>query len=222
MKLTKVNRSALTDGAALIFTLLVSFGSLAWYHVPLALRPLQVIALVIATAIVVHVFRQEKSARAALRGKVHVHQAKIEIGVFGLLAAAIAYGNYLLSFARHGISPAYIDTGHPVYLQATGIALLTLMLCGFLNILFIRVDKKESVLEPELWSNKKLLVAGGASLLIVLLSAGRLGIIDYLLVIGAAALYTGLRRLQRHTRQHTRHAVIDLHHEVHHKRKVIH
>jgi hypothetical protein len=28
--------------------------------------------------------------------------------------------------------------------------------------------------------------------------------------------------LQRHTRQHTRHAVIDLHHEVHHKRKVIH
>lgn len=145
---------------------------------------------------------------------------------FGLLAAALAYGNYLLFFARHHLSPAYLDPTLPLYHQATALTCLTLILCLYIYLLFERADVHEKFFTNYLLSNKKLLRAFAVSLFVVaaityipwlqtFFAAGPLSIVDWLTALLAAGLYTGFRLLQRHTRKHTRHAVLRLHREVH-------
>jgi Ca2+-transporting ATPase len=151
-----------------------------------------------------------------------------EFLMFGLLSAAIAYTNFLFFFARRGLSPVSIDKTSALYAQATILTYLTLVLCQFMNLLLVRADEHKNFFSSYLWSNKKLLVAFGISFFCIAnimynpviqpyFHAGSLSFIDWLTAVGAAGIYLGIRLMQRHTRKHTRQAVVKLHRELHGK-----
>jgi magnesium-transporting ATPase (P-type) len=228
MQLSKVARLVLTDSIALLLTLLISLASVVVFHVPVAITLVLVLAIELLTqALPLSVLAKYKGSH---KPDYHLsHQAIMEVITFGVLAAALAYGNYLLFFARHGLSPAHMDTANPLYAQAITLTYLTLVLCQFMNLLFVRADKRKRFFTKYLWSNQKLLQAGGVSAFILInviynhwiqpiFGTGPLDIIDWLAAVAAAGFYTGWRIFQRHTRHHARHAVIKLHREVHNAR----
>jgi magnesium-transporting ATPase (P-type) len=217
MHLSKTARSVWTDGVALLAVLIIGLIGFLAYHVPLAITLWQVV--VIELLILAYPIKtlQPKNSRKHEQPR---HQAIFEIITFGLLAAAIAYLNYRLFFGREGFSPAYIDTGNPLYAQATTLACLTISLCQLMNLGFIQADTQKHfhLKQPQL---QALAVSLFALLNIIynpwlhgLFGTKALGLVDWLTALAAVVLYSGLRLLQRHTRQHTRHAVIKLHHEV--------
>ena len=133
---------------------------------------------------------------------------------------------YRYLFVRHHLSPAYIDTTNPLYLEATTLTYVTLVLCLYVYLLFERADTHEKFFTSYLWSNKKLLGAFGLSLVLIggivytpflhgYFSTANLGWGEWFSALLAAGAYFAFRLAQRHTRKHTRRAVLKLHHEVH-------
>lgn len=218
----------LTDTVALVLALVISLLAATKTHVPPGILLIQVLAIeLLFQAPLLLVLNHEKQAHKPRH--LTQYQAFMEIFLFGALAAVIAYLNYRLFFARHGLGPAFIDTAHPFYIQATTLAYATLALCQCMNLIFVRADNHKTVFSEYLWNNPKLVrMAGLAGFILLniiynpllqpLFGTKPLDVIDWLMVMGALALYSGLRMVQRHTRQHTRHAIIHLHHEVHKSR----
>ena len=144
---------------------------------------------------------------------------------FGALTAILAYGNFLFFFIRAQLSPAYIDTSSQLYARATILTYLTIVLCQFVNLLFVRADEHESFFTNYLWSNKKLLAGFAISFFLIAnimynpwiqpyFGAGPLNFGDWLTAVVCAGLYFAVRLSQRYTRKHSRHAVLELHHQV--------
>lgn len=163
--------------------------------------------------------RHQKSTR-------HHKHVKIEIIGYGIWAAIVTYMSYLLFFGYHVMSPTYIDTSSELYAQAGTVALITLALCQGLNILFTRADDHQHIGTEHLWKNQKLLRAYGVSLFLLLnavynpllqslIGTANIGFVEWIAAIFCAGIYVGGRRLQRYTRLHTRHALINLHRELH-------
>lgn len=224
MNLNKVARCVLTDITALILTLMIGLAAMQAAHVPPAIIIVQVLAIeLLFQAPLLSVLKREKRAHKPRHAA--QHQLVIEIILFGVLAAVIAYLNYRLFFVRHGLAPAYIDKTHPLYLQATTVTYMTLIFCQFINLLFVRSDERKQFFTNYLWSSPKLVRAAGISLTIMLaiiylpwlqslFNTEAMGFWDWTMALLCTAAYSGFRSLQRHTRQHTRHEVIKLHHKV--------
>jgi magnesium-transporting ATPase (P-type) len=148
--------------------------------------------------------------------------------MFGLLAGCIAYANFLLYFVRIHLSSAYIDPASNFSMHATSLAFVTLFVCQSLNLLFARAARHKAFFTQHLWSSQRLFAALGLALFIMLnllynpplanmFGAVGLDVGDWSMVILAATVYICARLLQRHTRQHARHAVVKLHHKVYGK-----
>ena len=230
----KAARCALTDNAAELFTVLLGLGALTFFHIAPAITAIQILAIdIVAQILPITALGWDKAHGKLMREKPrnlrdHIINRQAINGFigFGALAGGLAYLNYLFFFVRHELSPRYIDSTLPLYHQATTLTYLTLVLCLYVYLLFERSDAHEKFFTSYLWSNKKLLVAFGASFMLILnlmynpvvspyFNSGPLTIIDWLTALGCAALYMSFRLLQRHTRKHTRGAVLGLHQQVH-------
>lgn len=230
----KAARCALTDNAGELLVVLFSLSALALFHVAPAITAIQILAIdIVAQILPITALGWDKAQHKLMRERprdLHDHIINPRaiggfIG-FGLLAAVLAYGNYLFFFARHHLSPRYIDLTLPLYHQATTLTYLTLVLCLYVYLMFERADAHEKFFTSYLWSNKKLLIAFAISFFLIAsvvynpvvqpyFGAGPLGLVDWLTALLCAGLYMAFRLLQRHTRQHTRHAVLKLHRELH-------
>jgi hypothetical protein len=91
--------------------------------------------------------------------------------------------------------------------------------------MFERADVHDKFFTKYLWSNPRLLIALGVSLFLIgnviynpivgpYFSSAPLDLMDWASAIMFAGLYMVIRLLQRHTRKHTRKAVVKLHKEV--------
>jgi magnesium-transporting ATPase (P-type) len=149
----------------------------------------------------------------------------LKLSGFSLVVGALTYLNYLYFFVRHNLSAAYLDPLLPLYREATTLSLATLVLCLLIYILFDRAHKQDKFFTFELLENTRLLQALGVAVVLLLLavyaaplqhvlSTQALSITDWLSAIFVALLYTSFRLLQRHTRKHTRKAVLLLHKEL--------
>jgi hypothetical protein len=228
----KVFRSSLATSASLLLLVLVMFAGLTWFHVAPAIQPIQVLLLGIAGLLPMQALRHDPAVHKlkALRpldidAAIYGRRALASYTLFGILTALAAYANYLFFFARHQLSPLYLDPTLPLYQQATTLTFTTLLLCSFIQILMERADKHDQFFTAHLHSNPRLVKAFGITLLAVaiiiylpglhsLFDFQALSLIDWLSAIFFASLYTLCRLLQRHTRKHTRHAVVRLHHET--------
>lgn len=230
----KAARCALTDNAGELITVLLSLGAFSLFHIAPAIAAIQILAIdVVAQILPITALGWDKAQGNLMHEKprdLHDHiinQRAISGFVgFGLLAALLAYGNYLYFFIRHNLSPQFLDRDLPLYHQATTLTFLSLVLCLYVYLMFERADSHTKFFTEYLWSNKKLLGAFGISFFLIAnliynpwiqpyFSTGSLGFVDWLTAFFCAGLYMLLRLAQRHTRKHTRHAVIKLHREVH-------
>ena len=234
INIKKAARCALTDNAGELFTILISLAAGAIFHIPMAITAIQILAIdVIAEMFPITALGWDKAQRKLMHDKPrklseHIinKQAVNEFVGFGMLSAVLAYGNFLFFFARNNLSPVFIDVTSSLYAQASILTYLTLVLCQFINLLLVRSDTHEKFFTSYLWSNRKLLAAFVISFFCIAnimynpwvqpyFNAGPLSFGDWLTAVAAGAIYLSVRLIQRHTRKHTRRAVLELHKAVH-------
>lgn len=231
----KAARCALTDNAGELIIILISLALNALLHIPIAITAIQILAIdVVAEMFPITALGWDKASSTKLmheqprRLSDHIlNRASVrEFIGFGLLSAALAYGNFLWFFGRQGLSPRFIDATSHLYMQATILTYVTLVLCQFINLLLVRVGSNEPFFSRYLWSNKKLLWAFGISLFCIMnliynpwiqpyVRAQALSVVDWLTALLAAAIYLGIRLVIRSQSSHNRDAIVALHHEVH-------
>ena len=187
----------------------------AGWHVPVALGAVQLLVAAGLLAPLTYGLYAEP-------GVPKVHEKQVVTFGFGLLAALLAYTNFLFYFARAGVPSSYVSTKNPYYFEACAIAVLTLLFCQFVTILFLRAHDHEQFFTPHLHRNKQLWQLLAVSLVVLVficyvpplrrtLGIGPISFIDWLWAIVFTGIYAGCRLLQRHTRKHARHAVLELH-----------
>lgn len=226
----KAARCALTDNAGELITILISLAAAALFHIPAAITAIQILAIdVIAQMFPITalgwdpaVGRLMKRPPRDLRDHIINRAAVMEFLGFGLLAAVLAYANYLFFFMRNHISPVNISTSHGPYLEATILTYVTLVFCQFMNLLLVRSMGEIPLFSRYLWSNRKLLWAFGISLFCILnivynpwvqpyFGARGLAWGDWLSALLVAALYTLARLFHRHTKRHNRRELFKRH-----------
>jgi P-type Ca2+ transporter type 2C len=226
----KAARCAMTDNAGELLTVLLGLVGLTVFGVPAAISPIQILAIdVVAQILPITALGWDTPLAKLMHEKPrnlrdHIINRRAVMGFigFGTLAALLSYANFLLFFARHHISPVHLNTLNPLYLQATTLTYLTLVLCLYVYLLFERSGAHEKFFTAYLWSNKKLLIAFAASFILIgnilynpvvspYFSSGPLNWVDWLTAFGFATLYFFYRLLLRHSHKPTPRASLELH-----------
>jgi Ca2+-transporting ATPase len=228
--ITKAARCALTDNAGELFVVLISLAAQAMFHIPIAILAVQILAIdLIAELFPVTALGWDPAQNDLMHDrprniKKHIINTRtiMEFVGYGLFAAALAYANFLLFFARHGLNPRHVAAHGALYAQATILTYLTIVLCQFMNLLLVRTSDREPFFTRYLWSNKKLLLAFAASMACILniiynpwvqpyFNAHGLSTMDWLFACAAATLYLLVRLFHRWSLKHSRSAVLELH-----------
>ncbi len=225
----KAARCALTDNAGELITILISLAATAIWGIPAAITAIQILAIdVIAQMFPITALGWDSAATKLMHEKPrdaseHIINRKTvqEFIAFGVLAAVLAYANYLYFFARHHISAIHIGTATGPYLQATILTYVTIVLCQFMNLLLVR-SQGQPLLSRYLWSNHKLLAAFAISFICIAnivynplvqpyFGSGPLTAWDWLTAVAAATLYTLVRMFHLHTKKHSRRELLRKH-----------
>jgi Ca2+-transporting ATPase len=225
----KAARCALTDNASELITILISLAATAFWGIPAAITAIQILAIdIIAQMFPITALGWDPAVGRLMRDRPrslndHIINRKTitEFVGFGLLAACLAYGNYLFFFVRNHISPVHVGTHIGPYLEASILTYVTLVLCQFMNLLLVR-SQGQPLFSSYLWSNKKLLSAFAISFFCIAnivynpliqpyFGAQALTVWDWLTAIGAAALYTLARLFHRHTKSKSHKVLIEKH-----------
>jgi Ca2+-transporting ATPase len=226
----KAARCALTDNASELFIIVFSLAGQIFFHIPAATTAIQILAIdLIAQIFPITALGWDPATGKLMKGKPRdprnhiINRAAVaEFAGFGLLAAVLAYANFLFFFARSDVSPTHLGTSVEPYLAATILTYVTLVLCQFMNLLFVRSRDQAPLFSSYLWSNKKLLWAFAISFFCIFniiynpwiqpyFGAAPLSGLDWLTAVIAAALYTLVRLLHRHTKKHSRKALFEKH-----------
>ncbi len=227
-------KAVLVDNAAFVALIFLGIAGQIIYNQPIPIQVMQIIlfsTLIQALPIIELAWDKPLERAMQQRPKLGMLISPNDVGeivIFGLLAGAVAYANFLLYFARINLSPAYIDPSSAFVAHAATIAFVTLVACQSANLLFLRAARHQSFFTRYLWSNPRLLAAMGLGTFVVLIVVYNPTIAqlfnfagldpgDWAMVAIATAAYIGARLLQRHTRQHARHTVIKLHRKVYGK-----
>jgi Ca2+-transporting ATPase len=225
----KAARCALTDNASELITILISLAATAFWGIPAAITAIQILAIdIIAQMFPITALGWDPAVGRLMRDRPrslndHIINRKTitEFIGFGLLAACLAYGNYLFFFVRNHISPVHVGTHIGPYLEASILTYVTLVLCQFMNLLLVR-SQGQPLFSSYLWSNKKLLSAFAISFFCIAnivynpliqpyFGAQALTVWDWLTAVGAAALYTLARLFHRHTKSKSHKVLIEKH-----------
>jgi Ca2+-transporting ATPase len=230
--LTESIWAALTNHSAEVWLVLIGFLQLAIWHVPLAITALQLLLCNIVLQLLpsVALGRDKSHRRFAGEDSVaqlayHSHWSSV---MLGLIAAVLIAANFLYFFVRMGLSPSYIDGNSQLYAQAATIGWAGLTICGWVNIVFTRAEKLPLFTSRQLWHNAVLTWSFILSLIVLVgliyvpalqrfAGTGSLSITDWLTVLLAAAIYAGVRYVAHAERLHSRHAIVQLHREIHGK-----
>ena len=229
----KAARCALTCNAGELITVLLGLAGLSALHIAPAVTPIQILAIdIVAQILPITALGWDLPMAKLMREKPrnlhdHIVNAPAIAGFigFGALAALLSYTNYCLFFVRHHLSARYLDTTLPLYHQATSLTYLTLVLCLYVYLMFERSDAHERFFSSYLWSNVRLLQAFVVSFFLIAnvlynpaiqpyFGTKGLSFVDWLTALACAAIYMVFRLLQRHTRKHSRKAVLELHHSL--------
>lgn len=142
----------------------------------------------------------------------------------GLIIGALAAGNFLFFFVRHGVSISQVPTTAPAYTEATALAGLTVLLCVLAHLLHHRFHLS---LHLELSRiRKQRLLLGYAGLALYMLAFVYIALlvvtqplqmptmVDWFFASLAAGIFVAIREFQRYDRKHHRKALRALHREV--------
>lgn len=224
----KATLSSLTGCAAELVVNLVSLAALTFFQVPIALSVMEILGIdLIAGLFPIAALGWDKGEGELMREKprnLHDHilnrSSILDLIWCGLLIGGFAFANYLFFFWRRGLGAGHIDASSQIHMQATALTYLTIVLCQLANILQRR--SLNGLFTRYQLHNRQLWAALALSLFCVLniiynpfvapyFQAGPLGLVDWLLALGAVALFVAAREFQRHTRNHSRRALFSRH-----------
>lgn len=218
-------RSSLGGSTAVALMAIAGLVSTVAFHVPPALVVTQVVVFeLLILPLPIAALSWDEQPKPLKHAHINRHTVH-ELITASAVSAALAVISFVYFFARHHITIDYMNTADNLYAQATTVALATLVTCQWINILFVRGNEHERLATKFLSSNTRLLTAFAGSLVLLFatiylpfmqkyLGTRSLNLSDWLAIIALGIIYTATRALQRHTRKHTRHAVIDLHREL--------
>lgn len=129
----------------------------------------------------------------------------------GLLMGGIGYANFMLLFAREGVSLFGLATDSQIYLRATTLTYISIVMVQWANIMSRRAGGREFVLSSYLWSNKRLLVGFAISLFFLLcivynpfvqefMHTAALTGVDWGFAVGGGLLYLTIREIYKQVR----------------------
>lgn len=205
--------SCFTSNSAELVVNLVSLAAASLFGVPLALTVMQILAIdLIAELFPIAALGWDQADRELMQEpprdpKEHILNKKTIADLLwcGILIGGLAFGNYLLFFDRSGIAADTVKNGSLLHMKATAITYLTIVLCQLGNILQRR--SQQGLLTRYQLHNSYLWGAMGLSLACVVaviyspinqyFGSAPLSGADWLYAAGAAAVFLGIREVQR-------------------------
>jgi magnesium-transporting ATPase (P-type) len=218
-------RAALTSMAGKLLLILASYTALAWWQITPVVRPVQLLAVDLVLCLPIIALAWDRPPTKVLTSHfnklVSLRSVKGYVA-FGGLAAALSYVNFLFFFSRHNLGADHLDPSLPLYQQATTLAMVSLVGCLAAYVFFERSSHREHFFSDYLNSNRTLLYAFGADLVVIvnivynpllkpLFDTAPLDPIDWLTAILVTGFFSLGCLLQRHTRQHSRNSILKLH-----------
>jgi P-type Ca2+ transporter type 2C len=225
----KATLSCFTSNSAELVVNLTSLAALSLFGIPLAISVMQILAIdLIAELFPIAALGWDRADHELMDEQPrnpHHHILNFysiaDLLWCGLLIGGLAFTNFILFFWRHGIPAAHADVfSHELYLKATALTYLTIVLCQLLNILQRRSQR--GLFTRYQFHNKQLGFALVFSIVSVLniiynpafapyFGASPLALTDWLFAIAAAALFIAIREIQRHAnKHHSRDAILEL------------
>lgn len=221
--------SAFTSNAAELVVNLLSLAAATILHVPLAITVMQILAIdLVAELFPIAALGADKADSEVMSEKPrnpknHILNGRAIVDLLwcGLLIGSFAFINYLWFFERHGVNAEHLSGNNTLYLKATALTYLTIVLCQLCNILQRR--SQHGLFTRYQFHNKSLWFAMALSLTCVLniiynpwiapyFHSAPLHFIDWLYALGAAAIFVAIREFQRWSnRHHSREAILALH-----------
>ncbi|HUP26109.1 MAG TPA: cation-transporting P-type ATPase [Candidatus Limnocylindrales bacterium] len=229
----KSTLSCFTSNAAELVLNLVSLAALAAFGVPLAMSVMQILAIdMIAELFPIAALGWDEADGELMRDKprnTHDHiltsSSITDLLWCGVLIGGLAFSNFILFFWRHGMAAADANLTNPsLYIKATTLTYLTIVLCQLLNILQRR--SRRGLFTRYQFHNRALAIAMAFSLVCVMniiynpylnvyFGSGPLRLIDWVFALGAAAIFIAIRELQRYANSHhSRNAILELLHQA--------
>lgn len=224
--------SCFTSNSAELVVTIISLGAFILFQVPFALSVMQLLAIdMIAELFPIAALGWDKADKNVMKEKPrdpHNHilnkSAIIDLLWSGLLIGGIAFANFLLFFGRHGVPATGANLTDPeLYIQATAMTYLTIVICQLLNILQRR--SQNGLFTKYQLHNRLLWTAIGFSLTFVIaiiyspvlqpyFGTGSVSFIDWLFVLLGAGIFVGAQELKRYAnKHHTRDHIIKLYHQ---------
>ncbi len=131
----------------------------------------------------------------------------LEVGLLGIIIGALAFTNFALFMFRNEITLNVGMEKTLLYAKATTISYLTIAYCQFANILSRRFEQ-DSIFSKNFWTNKILLwsIVGSTGMVFLgvygpvfhkFLSFASISFLDWIYVLGAAAVYLGIFELMK-------------------------
>lgn len=170
----KATISCLSSNTGELVTVLISLAAQALYGVPLAITAV----LILCVDLIAELFpiaalgwdpaEDELMKEPPRDTQKHIlnRNSILDLALTGVVMGGLAYLNYLFFFVRHDVSPKGLLETSVMYAQATVLTYVTIVLCQFANILSRRT--KHTVFSSFAFSNRRLLIAFGVSLICVL------------------------------------------------------
>ncbi len=208
--------SCFTSNAAELVVNLVSLAAFSLFHVPLALTVMQILAIdLVAELFPIAALGWDQADRELMHEpardpKHHIlnRGSILDLAWCGILVGGLAFANYLYFFQRHGLIAEFVKSGSSIHMRATALTYLTIVLCQLGNILQRRSQEglftKYQLHNSHLWG--AMLLSLGCVLLVIYspintyFGAAPLMFIDWVFALGAAAIFLGIRELQRYLR----------------------
>lgn len=209
----KAALSALTSNSGELFVILISLAAQSLWHIPIAIGAVQILAIdLIAELFPIAALGWDPAEGNVMKEKPRrlkdhiLNKANIiDLAWGGALMGSFGFVNYLLYFERNGLSPTNFDTTTNAYAAATTLTYATICLCQFGSIFLRRIQPGHKLFTPYLWSNKKLFVAFGLSILCMLsliylpllqpyFGTAGLGFYDWLWALVASILFIAIRQ----------------------------
>jgi len=173
--LKKTIMSTITSNMAELAAVLLSLAGTSLYGAPLAILAVQILAIDLVGEILPFTFLTWDPSFIKLmpppprNPNDHIMTPWVLFNIIwcGFLMGGFAFINFLLVFVREGISPVDIALNNPIYMRATTLTYVTIVLGQWCNILSRRAGY-DSVFSSYIWSNKRLLWGYAISLFFIL------------------------------------------------------
>lgn len=210
--LKKTIMSTITSNMAELSAVIYSLVGAILFNLPVAIVGVQILAIDLIGEMFPLTFLTWDPAQAKIMTEVprnpseHIIKKStlIDIAWTGFLMGGLAFINFIFVFYRAGVSPAGLGATDLLYIRATTLTFISIVLIQWMNIMSRRAGEKTSILSSYIWSNKRLFLGFGLSLFFMLnivynpyispfLYTAPLTLLDWVLAIIAAMIFLFIR-----------------------------